>query len=303
MARLSRSSETPSAASLLSESAFAKINLTLRVLGRRADGYHEIESLVAFADVGDRLSLAPGRDLTLVVDGPQAAEAGPLDDNLVLKAAHALAHHVPGIVFGKFALTKEIPARAGLGGGSADAAAALRLLARANDFAPADPRLYQAARETGADVPVCLDPKPRWMRGIGDILSPPLALPPLDAVLVRPDAALATKQVFAALAAAPLQSPPAAGFRSVPTTPRALVGFIAEGANDLEPAAKKIAPQVGSALAALCREPGCKLARMSGSGAACFGIFPTPDAAAAAARNLGAKYPQWWVTAAVIGRA
>ncbi len=150
------------------EKAPAKINLTLRVLGRRADGYHDIESLVAFAGVGDALTFTPGGDLALTVGGPTAAAAGDVADNLVLKAAHALAERVTGLRLGWFTLSKRLPVAAGLGGGSADAAAALRLLARANALAPDDPRLMQAARATGADVPVCLDPHTRLMRGIGD---------------------------------------------------------------------------------------------------------------------------------------
>ncbi len=181
------------------EPAPAKVNLTLRVLGRRADGYHDIESLVAFADVGDALTFAPARDLTLTVRGPTAAAAGDTADNLVLKAARALAERVDGLKLGRFALSKRLPVAAGLGGGSADAAAALRLLARANRMTRDDPRLMAAARATGADVPVCLDPRPRFMRGIGEILSEPLDLPRLPAVLVNPGVAVATKDVFAAL--------------------------------------------------------------------------------------------------------
>ena len=182
---------------LLEEVAPAKVNLTLRVLGRRADGYHELESLVAFADVADRLALAPGRGLALEVRGPNAAQAGADADNLVLKAANALAGLIPGLILGAFALEKKLPVAAGIGGGSTDAAAALRLLARANNLAGDDPRVYAAARATGADVPVCLDPRTRLMRGIGEQLSAPLKLPPLDAVLVNPGVAVATKDVFA----------------------------------------------------------------------------------------------------------
>ncbi len=158
----------------LVENAPAKVNLTLRVLGRRADGYHDIESLVAFAGFGDRLTFTPGGELSLASRGPRAAQAGEDADNLVLNAARALAARIPGIVLGAFHLDKNLPVAAGLGGGSADAAAALRLLARANAIAPDDPRLYEAARATGADVPVCLDPRPRLMRGIGEKLSDPL---------------------------------------------------------------------------------------------------------------------------------
>jgi 4-diphosphocytidyl-2-C-methyl-D-erythritol kinase len=169
----------------LVEDAPAKVNLTLRVLGRRADGYHEIESLVAFAGVGDALSFAPGGELALNVRGSSAAEAGATADNLVLRAARALADRLPTVGAGTFDLEKRLPVAAGLGGGSADAAAALRLLARANKLAPDDPLLYAAARATGADVPVCLDPRTRLMRGIGEILSSPFKLPPLQGVLVN----------------------------------------------------------------------------------------------------------------------
>ena len=181
----------------LADRAPAKINLTLRVIGRRGDGYHEIESLVAFAGLRDRLSLAPGGELALTVAGPTAAQAGADADNLVLKAARALAARIPTLGLGAFVLDKELPVAAGLGGGSADAAAALRLLGRANGLAGDDPRLGEAARATGADVPVCLDPRVRVMRGIGEVLSAPLDLPPLPAVLANPGVALATKAVFA----------------------------------------------------------------------------------------------------------
>src|SRR5215471_4945604 len=178
------------------EKAPAKVNLTLRVIGRRADGYHEIESLVAFADVGDTLTFSPGGAVALSVAGPTAAAAGQIADNLVLKAARALAERVERLKLGGFALSKRLPVAAGLGGGSADAAAALRLLARANGLALDDLRLMQAARATGADVPVCLDPRARLMRGIGEILSAPLPLPRLHALLVNPGVAVPTKLVF-----------------------------------------------------------------------------------------------------------
>src|SRR5262252_7808990 len=185
------------------EKAPAKVNLTLRVIGRRADGYHEIESLVAFADVGDTLTFSPGGALALSVAGPTAAAAGQIADNLVLKAARALAERVERLKLGGFALSKRLPVAAGLGGGSADAAAALRLLARANGLAPDDPRLFAAARESGADVPVCLEARARVMRGIGDVLSPPLDFPGLPALLVNPGVAVPTRDVFAALGLAP----------------------------------------------------------------------------------------------------
>src|SRR4051794_31128949 len=151
----------------LATRAPAKINLTLHVLGRRADGYHQLESLVAFAGIGDDLQLVPASRLSLQVAGPTAALAGSDADNLVLKAAHLLAERVTGLRTGAFHLTKRLPVAAGIGGGSSDAAAALRLLARLNDLPLSHPALQDAARLTGADVPVCLEPKARMMRGIG----------------------------------------------------------------------------------------------------------------------------------------
>ncbi len=280
------------------EKAPAKINLTLRVLGRRADGYHDIESLVAFAGVGDALTFTPGGDLALTVGGPTAAAAGDVADNLVLKAAHALAERVAGLRLGRFTLSKRLPVAAGLGGGSADAAAALRLLARANALAPDDPRLMQAARATGADVPVCLDPHTRLMRGIGDILSDPLDLPRLFALLVNPGVAVATADVFAALAAPPAgQTAPTAQ----PLGPAALLAEIASGRNDLEAPAIELEPAIADVLAVLRKLPGCRLARMSGSGPTCFGLFDSSRAASAAARTLRVGYPAWWVRATVLG--
>jgi 4-diphosphocytidyl-2-C-methyl-D-erythritol kinase len=276
------------------EQAPAKVNLTLRVLGRRADGYHDLESLVVFAGVGDALTLTPGAALALTVSGPTAAAAGDTADNLVLKAARALAERVAGLQLGAFALAKHLPVAAGLGGGSADAAAALRLLARANGIALDDPRLLQAARATGADVPVCLDPRARVMRGVGDILSAPLDLPKLDAVLVNPGVAVPTRMVFAGLnlgrAAAPSDAAP-----QWPSNPSDLVAALVKDRNDLEGPAIELQPVIAELLAVLRNLPGCRLARMSGSGATCFGLFETSAAAAAAARTLRVGYPDWWV--------
>jgi 4-diphosphocytidyl-2-C-methyl-D-erythritol kinase len=288
------------------EKAPAKVNLTLHVLGRRADGYHEIESLVAFAGVGDALSFTPGRALALTVGGPTAAAAGDTADNLVLKAARALAEQVEGLQLGRFALSKRLPVAAGLGGGSADAAAALRMLARSSRLAPDDPRLLQAARATGADVPVCLDPRPRLMRGIGDILSEPLDLPKLAAVLVNPGVAVPTREVFAALklpagsvAASPPGSATSLGATSLVATN--LADAIANGRNDLELPAIELQPVIADVLAVLRKLPGCRLSRMSGSGATCFGLFDSTAAATAAARTLRIGYPAWWVRPTVLG--
>src|SRR3954452_21959417 len=194
---------TTSRPSKFVEHAPPMVNLTLEVLGRRADGYHLLDSLVVFARAGDRLRFAPGKALSLNVRGLTAKQAGPLDDNLVLKAANALAAEIPDLKLGRFTLEKRLPAAAGLGGGSSDAGAALRLLARANGIALGDPRLQKAARRIGADVPVCVDPRPRRMRGIGEVLSAPLTLQKLAAVLVNPGVAVPTRDVFALLGLKP----------------------------------------------------------------------------------------------------
>jgi 4-diphosphocytidyl-2-C-methyl-D-erythritol kinase len=282
---------------LLVETAPAKVNLTLRVLGRRADGYHELESLVGFAGLADQLTLAPQAETTLAICGPFAGPCGPVTDNLVLKAAEALGARVAGLKAGHFTLEKELPVAAGLGGGSSDAGAALRLLARLNGIAAGDARLATAALVVGADVPVCLDAKARVMRGLGEILSAPLSLPVLPAVLANPNVPLPTRAVFAAFAGTRGNENP---LGAVPAKLDALIGFLAEHGNDLTKAAIACAPQVDAVLTALRGLPGARLARMSGSGPTCFALFATAAAAAAAARQLAGEHPGWWVRATTI---
>jgi 4-diphosphocytidyl-2-C-methyl-D-erythritol kinase len=281
----------------LSDRAPAKVNLTLRVLGKRADGYHDLESLVVFADIADRVTLTLGDALGLGVDGPTAAAAGDVSDNLVLRAVCALSDRVAGLRVGRFALTKLLPVAAGLGGGSADAAAALRLLARLNDLAPDDARLMEAARRTGADVPVCLDPRPRVMRGIGDVLSAPLDLSPLPAVLVNPGVPVPTRDVFAKLGLAPGDKRGDATDIPVGQLKNrdALVAHLKSQPNDLEAPAIAVQPVVAEVLEAIAQQGGCLLSRMSGSGATCFGLFETEAAAGSAAQALAASHPKWWV--------
>jgi 4-diphosphocytidyl-2-C-methyl-D-erythritol kinase len=282
----------------LAETAPAKVNLTLHVLGRRPDGYHEIESLVVFADVGDRLTLAPGGALALDVVGPTAAAAGEGGDNLVLKAARAAAERIPGLTLGRFHLDKQLPVAAGLGGGSSDAAAALRLIARANALPPDDARIRAAARVTGADVPVCLEAKARMMRGIGEILSDPMALPPLPGVLINPGVAVPTRDVFAALAAPPLAGPAQPDdFFTIDADAASLVSVLAARRNDLEAPAVRLQPVIADVLASLRSASGCMLARMSGSGATCFGLLNSAAAAEAAAQKIQKAQPGWWVRA------
>ena len=283
----------------LLEKAPAKINLTLRVLGRRADGYHELESLVAFADVTDVVTLQPDAEDELEITGPFAGNSGPVADNLVLRALSAARGRIAGIKAGRFLLEKNIPVAAGLGGGSADAAAALRLIASANGLTLRDPRLMSAAVATGADVPVCLDARARIMRGIGELLSAPIDLSMLPAVLVNPRVPLATRDVFSKFASAKRGS----SLADVPRGFDALIEFLKQHDNDLTPAACASAPVVGEVLTALQALPGVRLARMSGSGPTCFALFAAQGEAANAAQKLGDQRKDWWIQSATIGSA
>lgn len=285
----------------LATRAPAKINLTLHVLGRRPDGYHELDSLVAFAGVADRLEFTQGDRLQLHVEGPKAAAAGPPDANLVIRAATALADRRPGLRTGAFRLTKNLPAAAGIGGGSSDAAGALRLLARHNDLALDHPDVLASARATGADVPVCLDPRARTMQGVGERIGPARVLPLLLCVLVNPGVAVPTPDVFRAL-----DRPRGVVHQSDHpiicdgVSADELIAILAAGRNDLEPPALALAPPIAVALARLRSSAGCRLARMSGSGATVFGLFDDCHAAARAARELKAGEPGWWVKPTVL---
>lgn len=282
----------------LTELAPAKVNLTLRVIRRRADGYHELESLVAFADVGDRLSLVPGEPDRLTVTGPFAAHCTAGADNLVLKAVDAMRAQVPELLSGRFILEKNLPVAAGIGGGSSDAAAALRLLARWNNMEPTDARLAEIAPTLGADVPVCLAPLTRIMSGVGEVLSAPLSLPPLAALLVNPGVPLATRDVFAALTI-PIDDGRRLG--TVPAQPADAIGWLRAEGNDLTTAAHRCAPVVAEVLDMLAALPGARLARMSGSGPTCFALFDSPAAANAAAEAVREAQPGWWVAPAMLG--
>lgn len=291
---------------ILIEQARAKVNLTLRVVGRRVDGYHDLESVVAFADCSDTVSFVPDEPLALTVQGPGAQACGALADNLVLRAARRFADEIGALVSGRFILDKCLPVAAGVGGGSADAAAALRCLARANAIAPDDPRLRAVARAVGADVPVCLSSQACVMSGVGDSLAP-LALPRLPCVLVNPRVAVATAEVFAALRLKRAELlVGTTDIVAAPAWPRAGAAIaqwfavLGKYGNDLEAPALKIAPAVGAVLAALRSLDGVRLARMSGSGATCFALFDDDAAAAAAATALRRAEPQWWVHAGAL---
>lgn len=291
---------------LLTETARAKVNLTLRVLGRRADGYHDLESLVVFADCADTLTLAPGADLSLSTGGPGAQDCGEMSDNLVVRAAQLLAERIPGLVLGHFTLDKHLPVAAGIGGGSADAAAALRLLARANTLAIDDACIVDVARETGADIPVCLASKACTMTGVGENLAM-LDVPAMPCVMVNPRVAVATRDVFAALGLAKGEFLAGAGDVLLsPGWPQDGASFdrwidaIAAGTNDLEKPALQVEPIIGDVLSALRGTGGVRLARMSGSGATCFAIFETIGDAGAAASAIAQAHPGWWVHAGVL---
>ncbi|WP_051987697.1 4-(cytidine 5'-diphospho)-2-C-methyl-D-erythritol kinase [Bosea sp. UNC402CLCol] len=282
--------------------ARAKVNLDLRVLGRRPDGYHELESLVAFAGIGDELALDPGPSLSLTIVGPRAAGLEADDRNLVLRAARAFGQAFPGMHAGAFHLTKRLPVASGIGGGSADAAAALRLLARLNGIALSDPTLREVAAGVGADVPVCLESRARLMAGIGDRLGPALRLPSLFAVLVNPGVPVETVGVFRALGLAAGDRLLAAGggLPALPTSAAELRAVLARSGNDLAVPAQRIAPEIGEVLERLAALPGSRLARMSGSGATCFALFDDCVASAAAAKALAKQRPEWWVRATLL---
>jgi 4-diphosphocytidyl-2-C-methyl-D-erythritol kinase len=281
---------------LLTERAPAKINLTLHIAGRRADGWHTLESLVAFSRTGDTVALAPGEPLGLSVEGPSAAACGKVEDNLILRAARHFSERFPGAKLGAFHLVKRLPVAGGIGGGSSDTAAALRLLARVNTLSIDDERIMEVAKASGADVPVCLARRARIMHGIGDELGPLLALPPIVALLVNPGVPVATKSVFARMNIAPGT---AAGFGSHPELypemqAGALIAALRKARNDLEAPACVLAPVIGDVLAVLSAAPGCRLARMSGSGATCFAIFPDCRSAARGRKAILRAHPAWW---------
>lgn len=284
----------------LTERAPAKINLSLRVLGRRADGYHDLASLVAFAGTGDRLRLMPNRRLGLDISGPQAAGLAVEPDNLALKATRELAARVPALKAGHFHLDKRLPVASGIGGGSADAAAALRLLARLNNIPLDDPRLFDAALATGSDVPACLYSRSSMMRGRGETLTP-LDLPRFGMVLVNPKVAVSTADIFRALALAPgthlrdVALPNDFGERSE------VLDFLAREPNDLEPSARKLVPTLDEVAAALDATPDRLLVRMSGSGATMFALYEDCRAAARAAKMVARRHSGWWVKSTILG--
>jgi 4-diphosphocytidyl-2-C-methyl-D-erythritol kinase len=280
----------------LRDTAKAKLNLTLEVLGRRADDYHEVRSLVGFTALGDGLELVAGDGLALSIEG---LFAGALQgDNLVLAAAQAAKAKAPGIALGRFLLTKTLPVAAGLGGGSADAASALRLLARANPGALSPAALVEIAGRLGSDVTACLASRPALMTGRGEQVAEIRGMPACGVVLVNPGLPLATASVYGVLNAAPLsgKEPPAA-LPDFGGSFERLIDYAAPRGNDLGAAAMRLAPVIGEVLTALRRLNGARLVQLAGSGPTCFALFATSDEAKAGATSLQALHPKWWIKA------
>ena len=279
--------------------ARAKVNLYLHITGKRADGYHLLDSLIVFADTGDEISLAPADQLALTIDGPFAAglDAGP--ENLVLRAAHAL-REITGTRRGAtIRLTKNLPIASGIGGGSADAAATLSGLCGLWDVAPGRAALHAIAAKLGADVPVCLDGTASFVGGIGEDLAPARGLPPAWLLLANPRIATPTPAVFKA------RQGPFSKAARWSAAPRDFADFAARlrgCANDLTEAAISVTPAIRDVLVALAALPGCVLARLSGSGATCFGLFADEQSARAAESRLHTARPTWWTAAAQMAR-
>lgn len=273
---------------MLTEAARAKVNLYLHVVGRRADGYHLLDSVVVFPGASDTLEAAPAEALSLEIRGRYGDGLGTGPDNLVLRAAQALASTANIKAGARFILHKRLPVASGIGGGSADAAAALRVLVRLWNLNPPSGRLRTIAQRLGADVPACLDSLPVRMQGIGELLRPAPRLPACGMVLLNPGVAVATPDIFRARSGE---------FSPTPVLPAAwedataFAAALAELRNDLEVPAMALCPAITSVLDWLRAQPGCLLARMSGSGATCFGLF----ADALTAKELAARAPaSWW---------
>lgn len=274
----------------IEEFAPAKLNLALHVTGQRADGYHLLDSLVVFAGVGDRITVAPAETLSCDVTGPEAAKLTAGEDNLVFRAARTFARGRGAAI----TLEKTLPLASGVGGGSADAAATLRALSRLWGLPLPG---AEAVLALGADVPACLAGRPCRMGGIGELLAPAPALPGMTVLLVNPRTEVPTPAVFRALVRKdnPAMEPLPPAF----ATPAVLAAWLLRQRNDLEGPAIQVAPVIAEVLAVIAAT-GALMARMSGSGATCFGLFATPGAAGAAAAAVAARHPGWWVRAAPI---
>ena len=279
----------------------AKINLYLHVLGRRADGYHLLDSLIAFADIGDWVTAALADELSPDITGPESsALQSDTGENLVLRAARLLAETVPGGAPGAaLRLEKALPVASGIGGGSSDAAATLRALCELWQHRPRPEQLAAIALRLGADTPACLLAQPVWAGGIGELLEPAAALPGLSILLVNPRRAVATPAIFKARQG-PFSEP--GRFSKIPQTAAAFAALLEMRRNDLTGPARRLVPEIAAVVEILAGLPGVLLSRMSGSGATCFALFETRAAAATAQAGLARTKPDWWSAAGEIMR-
>lgn len=288
----------------IAELAAAKVNLTLEVLGRRVDGMHELQSLVVFArDIGDLVTLDVGAPPGLTVTGPFAGAI--VGENLIARALQRLAEVGAGLRLGRVVLDKRLPVAAGIGGGSADAGALLRAVKRANPATAARVDWTTLAAALGADVPVCLAGSASLVSGAGEAVRPVAITSPLAVVLVNPMVPVPadkTRQVFQALGLARdgrLAAPGVVPGRLDGT--REIVALMARTGNGLTEAASRVVPAIGAVLAALEATEGCRIARLSGAGPTCLGVFDQREAAASAARLLSARHAKWWVRSTLLG--
>lgn len=275
----------------------AKINLFLHVGEQRSDGYHALESLVVFADVGDELLIEPAKAFSLTLDGPFGAKLADEGDNLIAKAARALGAKAGRSPDVRITLTKNLPVASGIGGGSADAAAALRGLVQFWDLKIPHDELHTIAESLGSDVPACLLSETLWMTGRGEGIQPVPGLPPAPLVLVNPGVAVSTARIFANL-----KNRVGVGQAAKPKADLsvlALANYFKSNRNDLEKPAREIAPAIDEVLQAISHS-GALRARMSGSGATCFGLFADDKSAEAAAAKIAEDHPDWWVKKARI---
>ncbi len=289
---------------MITEIAKAKLNLTLKVLGRRLDGYHDLVSLVAFADIGDVITIDPSAPFGLETDGPFAD--GIVGENLIAKTCRLILESAPGLSMGSIRLTKNLPVAAGLGGGSADAAAVLRALARSTPDLAKWIDLKATARKLGADVTVCLRQRPALMWGTGEQVADLPDMPDFWIVLANPSVPLSTADVFGSLGAQRIDREATAPAipRSFSSLDELLDKMRTEG-NDLQPTALRLCPPIGAVLEALMSQPRCLLAAQSGSGPTCFGVFTNEKDALSGATAIAIAHPGWWVRPARVepGRA
>ncbi|WP_299481179.1 4-(cytidine 5'-diphospho)-2-C-methyl-D-erythritol kinase [uncultured Roseibium sp.] len=290
---------TPERAHPRAELARAKVNLALHVTGRRLDGYHLLDSLVVFPQIGDRLAIEASDTLQCTVEGPFAHDLdGPPESNLVLKAAELFAESAGLSDFKiKLTLSKRLPVASGIGGGSSDAATALRLLQEFTGVCLPDNQLHQLALRLGADVPVCLNAQPRIMRGIGDKLLPAPRLPKGGIVLVNPKVDVSTPEIFNALTQK--DNPPMTGLPDSFEALETMVAFLKECRNDLQIPAIDLCPVIGETITALQSDERVLLTRMSGSGATVFGLCDE-TVSMDVERSLRVAHPEWWIASGAV---